>query len=786
MAATQISRPFRIKTPLGDDALLLNSFTTEERISTPFRFVVKMLAEDPNLDIKSLLGKPGVISIKLEDETERHLHGNFSRFKLTKYGDDGMAEYQAEMVPWFWFLNLFSNCRIFQNKTIPAIIEQVFADRGFSDYQSKLQGSYSTLEFCVQYRETDFNFVSRLMEQEGIFYYFEQTEDKHTLIMGDAKSTFEACPHKPKARYTPSLGPGTRLDEDTVFILEEEHRMNTGKTYLIDYDFEKPKTHLDATLSGSDEGTTDEEGEYYDYPGKYKTKDEGDNYAKVRLEEREVALITVRGESNCMGFECGYKFTFSEYPRDEANQDYTITAVRHSGRNTSYRSTDPDPFLYTNEFEAIPNSVSFRPPVIARKPIIASAQTAVVVGKSGEEIWTDPYGRIKVQFFWDREGTDDEKSSCWIRVAQIWAGKGWGAIFIPRIGQEVVVSFLEGDPDRPLITGSVYNSDQVVPYTLPDEQTKSTIKSMSSKGGGGFNEFRLEDKKGSEQVFVHGEKNIDIRIKNDRQENIGHDRSLVVVNDKMEKIGRDSHSETVRDSIEKIGRDHHLEIVGKQAIKITGSNSLAVTEDVIEEFTGNHSSVVKQNIYLKGKQVVIEAEMGLTLKVGSNFITIDPTAGIAISGMPMVAINSGGAALPGVPGTLVSPLSPTAPVDADDATPGQVTPPPTPDPQKQVSMSASDITPASSIPKPSAASSAPTHNPNAPENADKKHFIEINMVDSDGNPVAGEAYKVTLPDGTTVADGTLDSKGHARVDNIDPGNCQVTFPNVDQDAWEPQ
>jgi type VI secretion system secreted protein VgrG len=777
LSPTQIERPFRIKVQgLGDDALLVNSFTGFERVSTPFRFVVQLLAEDPNIDMKGLLTKAAVLSIKLDEDTERHIHGLFNRIALMEYGDDGVAAYQAEMVPWLWFLTLYSNCRIFQNKSVPDIVEKIFKDRGFADYQLKLQGSYQPREYCVQYRETDFNFVSRLLEDEGIFYFFEQAEDKHTLVLADDKATFKTCPNKAKAEYSPSVG--GLLDEDTVFTVEQENRVNTGTASLKDYDFEKPNTSLYATLSSS------QPAEYYDYPGKYLSKDDGDRYAKIRLEEREVELVTVRGKSNCMGFECGYKFTLAQHFRDETNQDYTLLALRHRGKNTSYRSKKPEPFEYSNEFEAIPNSVPFRPPRLARKPVIPSTQTAVVVGKSGEEIWTDKYGRIVVQFYWDREGSADENSSCWIRVAQGWAGNQWGSIYTPRIGQEVVVTFLDGDPDRPLITGSVYNADQMPPYTLPDEQTKSTVKSYSSKGGGGFNEIRLEDKKGSEQIFIHSQKDIDIRIENDRKEWIGEDRHLMVTRDKMEQVQRDSHADITRDRIEKIGRDHHVTINGKAAVKIAGSNSLAVTGDVIEQFSGNHSSQVTQNLYLKAMQVVIEASMGLTLKVGGNFITID-MSGIAISGMPMVQINSAGSALSGSAGSLVSPLSPTDPAQADKAGPGKMSPPAGAG-FTQASYAVSSISPAVAGAPKSAASNAPTHDPTSEENKDKTNWIEINLVDEQGQPVAGEPYQVTLPDGSTVADGTLDEKGHARVDHIDPGSCKVTFPNLDKDAWEPK
>jgi type VI secretion system secreted protein VgrG len=662
LAATQTERPFRFKTPLGENALLLESFTGEERVSTPFRFTLQLLSDNPNIDMKGLLAKPATLSIKLENGSERSIHGILNRIKLVEAGADGMAMYQAEMVPWLWLLNLYSNCRIFQNKSVPDIVEKIFQDRGFTDYQLRTHGTYHPREYCVQYRETDFNFVSRLLEDEGIFYFFEQTKDKHELVLADDPTAFKACPHKAKALYMPTAG--GRLDEDTVIAVEEEHKVNTGKASLSDHDFEKPHTSLYATLSSS------EPSEYYDYPGKYDSKDEGDRYAKIRLEEREVELVAVRGKSNCMGFECGYKFTLEEHLRDAANRDYTLLALRHKGKNSSYRSREPEPFEYGNEFEAIPNSVPFRPPRLARKPVIPSTQTAVVVGKSGEEIWTDKYGRVIVQFFWDREGKDDEKSSCWIRVAQGWAGKQWGSIYIPRMGQEVVVSFLEGDPDRPLITGSVYNADQMPPYPLPGEQTKSTVKSDSSKGGGGFNEIRLEDKKGSEQVFVHGQKDIDIRIVNDRKEWIGQDRHLIVTRDKLEQVSRDSHCTISRDRIESVAGDYDVTIQGKAAVKITGSNSLAVTGDVIEQFTGNHSSQVTQNLYLKALQVVIEAEVGLTLKAGANFITIDPS-GVAISGTPMVQINSAGSALSGSAGSLASPKSPTAPAQADNAKPGQ-------------------------------------------------------------------------------------------------------------------
>ena len=662
MAVTQIGHPFRVKSPLGDDALLLESFEGEERISTPFRFVLRVLAQDPNIDLKALLRQPMVISLKLFDKQERHIHGNIRRIKLLEAGDDGMAAYEVEIVAWFWFLTLFTDCRIFQNKTVPDIIEKVFKDRGLTDYRLTLQETYPTRDYCVQYRETDFNFVSRLMEQEGIFYYFEQTAEKHVMVLADKATMLSPCPHQAEAKFLASTGGNP--EENTITTFAEEFTVHTGTASSRDYDFEKPATQLAATLS------SDQSGEFYDYPGIYTTQADGDRYARVRLEEREVQLTTGRGETGCLGLECGYKFTLKDHYRDSANMEYILVALNHKAKNTSYRSNDETGLEYRNRIEVIPAATSFRPPCLARKPVIDGAQTAVVTGKSGEEIWTDQYGRVTVQFFWDREGQDDEKSSCWVRVAQSWAGKLWGAIYTPRIGQEVIVTFLEGDPDRPIITGRVYNADQMPPYPLPAQQTKSTLKSLSSKGGGGFNELRFEDLKGSEQVFLHGEKNLDVRIKNDRMEWIGNDRSLEVGRDKLEKITRDEHSHVVRDRVELVDRDHFLEIKGKEGIKITGAHSLSVQGDVSESFKGNYSLDVTQNLYIKGLQIVIEASVGLTLKVGSNFITIDPS-GVSVKGT-LIQLNSAGAALSGSMCSPVPLTAPTDPTEADKADPGSV------------------------------------------------------------------------------------------------------------------
>ncbi len=771
---TQIDRPFRVNTKLGSDVLLLDSFHGTETISKPYAFSLKLLSEDPKVALKQLLSTPMVISIELPGGKERHLHGLVNRAVQLEFGEDGLVAYQVEIVPWLWFLSLFTDMRIFQNKTAPEIIEQVFKDRGFSDYKLQLQGSYPKREYCVQYRETDLNFVSRLMEDEGIFYFFQHTTEKHTLVLADNPQAIQDCPELATARYVPLAGDVT--EDDTVFTLLHEQKVYPGMSSLSDYDFEKPNTSLRATIAG------EQKGEIYDYPGKYKTKADGEHYAKVRLEEQEVKLSIVRGDSSCRAMQSGFKFELKDHYRDDENQAYTVISVTHNAQNTSYRSGSAEGFTYQNGFEAIPNSVVFRPPRLAVKPVVKGSQPALVVGKAGEEIWTDKYGRVKVQFYWDREGKKDEKSSCWIRVAQTVAGKGWGGIQVPRINQEVIVDFFEGDPDQPIIVGRVYNADQTVPYALPDEQTKSAYKSMSSKGGGGFNEIRFEDKKGSEQVFIHAQKNLDTRVKNNEFKNIEKDLHLVVEQNHFEHIKNDHHTKIDNDEVQQIGRDHHVQIGGKESIKVGGSHTLQVSGDVVQVFQKSHAEDTSMSIFLKaGTSITIEAGTGITLKCGSNSVVIDPV-GVTVTGNmvvldgKMTRINSGpgSPAMPGVPGIAIPPMSAKLAQDADKADPGKLSSSP-PDPGQIQKTSSSSVSPVPHHP--------PPPSPIPPEK--EKTWIEIKLEDEEGNPVPGEFYRVTMAD-QTVAEGTLDGDGRARVEGIDPGSCKVTFPNLDKSVWKPK
>jgi type VI secretion system secreted protein VgrG len=552
-------------------------------------------------------------------------------------------------VPWIWFLTCATDCRIFQQLSVPHIIQQVFDSRGFeSAYKLSLRGDYPELEYCVQYRESDLNFVSRLMEQSGIFYYFEHDENQHTLVLADSPSTHEPCPVQHLAGY--NLARGALDEDDVITAWRSEQEIRTGKYEVTDYNFKTPSTALSATeltVAGSENSKFD----MYDYPGLYLNAPQGSQTAMLRMQEQEVGHQLARGSSVCRTFVSGYKFDLKDHFRGDTNTSYVLTEVEHSatlGESYTLGDASGEGESYSNDFVCIPSSIPFRPARSTRKPFVQGPQPAVVTGPSGNEIYVDQYGRVKVQFFWDRVGQKNEESSCWVRVCHPWAGNNWGAIWTPRIGQEVLVDFLEGDPDRPIIIGRVYNTEQTVPYELPDHQTVSTFKSNSSKGGGGYNELRFEDNKGSEQVYLQAQKDLDVRVKNDSREFVGNDRSLIVE----------------RDQKEKVSGDLHIQILGSRAEKVGQNLSLQVGEALNEKSGMKFAHEAGEEIHLKaGMNIVIESGMELTLKAGGNFINLG-AAGIAIQG-EMVMINSGGA--PGA-GSGSSPQSPEPPDVADSGT----------------------------------------------------------------------------------------------------------------------
>jgi type VI secretion system secreted protein VgrG len=581
MAYTQNNRPMRLYTPLGDNVLLLENIKGYEAISEPFKYTLDMLSENDSVSLSALIRKPVHVEIDLGDGGPRIIHGRVSKF-VQKGRRQVLTQYQMTVRPWLWFLSLWQDCKIFQNKSVTDIVEKVFTDHHFTDFSLDLVKTYQPREYCVQYRESALDFVSRLLEEEGIYYYFEHSTSAHKLILSDAPSKYKYCPDQKTGRVQ-AVSTST-VEDDVVIDVECDTRAVPGIVTLDDYNFTTPSTNLQANATDSFPE------EIYDYPGEYEDRAGGERLASLRLEEQETPLTIVSGTSSCRGFIAGYKFDLKNHYRKDLNQTYLITGLRLTMTTNAYNTNAKVRDDYTNEFETIPATVTYRPERDTERPVISGVQTAMVVGPSGEEIYSDKYGRVKVQFNWDRDGKKNENSSCWLRVSQDWAGKNWGSVFIPRIGQEVIVEFLEGDPDRPIITGRVYNAEQMPPYTLPDNQTQSGVKTRSSKGGGtsNYNEFRFEDKMGSELILLHAEKDLQTEVEHDETRTVSHDRTTTITNNETKTVDQ-------------------------------GNESITLNQ-------GNQTTKVQLG------SIDTEAMQSITLKVGQSSIVIDQM-GITISGM---------------------------------------------------------------------------------------------------------------------------------------------------------
>ncbi len=585
---------------------------------------LEVLSDNTDIKAEKLLGQNITVRCELpnSEDAARYFNGLVASFQHAGL-EEGMAVYRLRVVPWLWFLTRTSDCRIFQEKAAPDIIKQVFRDLGFSDFRENLSGSYRTWEYCVQYRETAFDFVSRIMEQEGIYFYFEHENGKHTLVLIDDAPAHEPFPKYETIRFRPF--DAVLKDSELIHEFSVSKTIQPGAFSQTDYDFIKPKKAL-KTRSSTDRSHDLADFEMFDYPGEYVEAGEGDRYTSVRLDELQSRHEIGTGRGDCRGIAVGRTFTLADHPIEALNTEYLVTSVQIVAESDAFGSSalpQARGDSMSSSFTVIPAKQQYRPPRVTPLPFVRGPQTAIVVGPSGEEIHTDEQGRVKVMFHWDRASMADETSSCWIRVSQEFAGKKWGAMQIPRVGHEVIVSFLEGDPDRPIITGRVYNGDNKPPYPPTQFGTVTTWKTNSSKGGGGFNELRFEDKKGEEQVFLHAQKNMDIRVKNDRFENIGNDRHLVVENDKFELVKNDRHEIVEGNHTEKIEGDLNLTVEGKQSVSINDTLSIKARNDVAEEFAKNHSEVTKENLYLKAKNICLEAEENLTLMVGESWIAIE-------------------------------------------------------------------------------------------------------------------------------------------------------------------
>lgn len=643
---TQAGRPMRVDTDLGEDVLLLEGFSGREGISRPFTWELELLSEEPGIDPDDVLRTAMLLTIATPSGEDRLVHGRVRRFVQVGRSEE-LTSYRAEIVPWTWFLSLTRDCRIFQEMTVLQIVEKVFESQGFSDYDIRCTRNYPEREFCVQYRETHLDFVSRLLEEEGIFYFFEHETSKHTLVLTDDNSAVEPCPGLPEARMSTPQVP----EEDVVTDMVREHGVHAGEITLTDYDYLQPSLSLESSISG--EGA----GEVYDYhPGRYTSREEGERRARLRMELRESGRHVARGESSCRAFRSGFRFELAGHFDSAANQPWTLVELHHTAHAGDYRSWESASLDYENEFVAIPHEVPYRPPRKTPRPVVEGTQTAVVVGKSGEEIWTDEHGRIKVQFHWDREGKRDENSSCWVRVATPWAGKGWGQLHVPRIGQEVVVDFLEGDPDRPLVVGSVYNANYPPPYdTSGDGSTKSGLKSRSSKGGGGYNEISIDDAKGDEKITVHAQKDMSTTVGNDQNRNITNNRETTVGVDDNCTVSSNQSLEVGSNRTVDVGADQDVTIGGERGLSVGGGSTVEVgsgheltagadistssgANTTIEAGANADMSAAANVAISGGAQVTVEAGASITLSAGGSSIEIGP-GGVTISTGALVDIK---------------------------------------------------------------------------------------------------------------------------------------------------
>lgn len=576
----QTNSTLTVTTPFGADELLLDAFQGVEAISQPFNFSLSMRSANTGLDPALIIGASVTVKFALPAGPVRYFNGIVSRF-MHAGGDKAFSSYSAELVPSLWLLTLSRDRVIYQNKTASDIIKAVLGEFGVT-FDAQLTGTYGSREYCVQYDETALEFISRLMEEEGIFYFFTFRNGGHTMVLGDSTSAHTVCADAATLRYFPDQG-GKRMI-DVVNQLEYESRLVAQKFEYGDYNYLTPSTALKAESAGATG-----KGKQFQYPGKHAVVADGTQRAKVRSEASQVDGAVCRGTSYCYPLSAGKKFTLSGHSRTALNTSLVLRAVTHTASNDQY----------SNAFEAFPATTPFRPPRVASLPRVSGSQTALVVGPSGEEIWTDKHGRIKVQFHWDRLGVKDENSSCWVRVAQSWAGLSWGSLFLPRIGQEVVVSYVDGDPDRPLVTGCVYNAENTPPVTLPGMQTQSTIKSRSSKQGAAGNEMRMEDKKDAEEFYFHAQKDMKVEIEND-------------LSTKLIK-GSETHTLEKGDRTVDVqtGKEIH-KVKGTRELTVTGNETHTNSADFKQAVTGNYELKVTGNL-------VIDVTGSISIKSGTSF-----------------------------------------------------------------------------------------------------------------------------------------------------------------------
>ncbi len=677
----QQGRLIKFSSSAGKDVLLIESVQGEERISQLFDFRAELLAESgTSIDPASLVGTRATIEIALNDvQGSRWVNGIIASFEQSA-GDTLFDVYSARILPAMWQMTLNSNCRVFQNLTVLDIAKKVIGEYSLT-ISDQTNGSYKALDYCTQYSESDFAFVSRLLEESGICYWFEHSDKDHKIVLADSRSAYQDCPVS--AAFPFALSERGEEGSYAAFVreLRATATMVSGKHSTADYNYRSYKREDEEAASSA--GKLGNNGfNQYLYPvgveGYFKLNQSqhGPDAEKLFVRTRALASDAVsevfEGQGNARSMCAGYTFTLRDHPRSAFNRKFLLVAVSHTaGQAPPYRSSPDSREGYSNRFSAVSSDIVYKPPKTVLKPRIYGPQTAKVVAPSGDEMHIDKDGRVCIQFFWDKQRQPNTVDNTWVRVAQSWAGNGWGTYFWPRLDDEVIVHFLDGDPDNPVVVGSVYNEVNMPKYALPDHSTRSGILTRSSKGGGASNanEVRFEDKTDSEQIFINAEKDMDLRVEHDRRRYVGNNDSLVVKANRTEEVDGNDHLHVKGHAVEGTDGNHDLGVKGNLTAKTDGNLSVKVGMNHAEKAGLNYALDAGVEAYIKGgMNVVIESGMELTLKGAGGFINIGPT-GIAISGT-MVMINSGGAPGAGSPGSVTDPATPNKPDTADDGSKG--------------------------------------------------------------------------------------------------------------------
>lgn len=661
MATTlvQEDRWITLETPLGENAFVATEARGTEGISSLFSFTVSALSPRKSIDPKDLLGKSVTLSLARPGGKRRFVNGIVTSFSAGAFTRNDYRLYTLVISPSLWVLQRTSDYKVFQEKTAVAIAEQLLGDSDVP-FEKKLNGTYETSEYRVQFGETDLAFLQRILAEEGIFYFFKHKDGEHKLVLADNASAYADC--------TQATVEYRQAQEDAV---DSVHAFDTGASltdaawHIEDYDFEKPASNIEGERKTNQQPASGKKWEHYRFPGASVKADSLKQFAAAAIDAAEAGFETATGAGTCASFTSGHAFTLKDHPVAAENRRLVLTEVHHEAVDRAHFTTRPGAEVkpyYRSSFTCMPASRIARNPLPMPKPVVQGPQTAVVVGPSGEEIHTDKYGRIRVQFYWDRYGKKNEKSSCFVRVAQSLAGTNWGSVFVPRIGMEVVVQFLDGDPDRPLVTGAVYNADNMPPWALPGNMTKSGLLTRSTKSGqtANANELSFEDKKGEEKITFHAEKDFLREVENDDTLDVGHDQKRTIKNDRTTTITEGNDSLTIKTG----NRTEKIE-TGNETLDIDKGNrteTLSAGNDTLTLKQGDRSVTLtmgndtltlnqgNQTTKASAGKITLEAMQGITLKCGGSTVELTPS-GITMKG---VTLSIEGTAKTDVKGPIVN------------------------------------------------------------------------------------------------------------------------------------